>query len=145
MIQKFKSRSVEIEAIQYTGHNDSEIRVWAKGLIYPSPVLEPTEHNPSGSYLQIETWEGYKVAIVSDWIIKDEEGKFSPCKNDIFLLTHDAIVPESKNNTEPMTTDEKRLLIDYSNYLMRYYYIEIRIKDIEEYFEHKLIGYTDAK
>lgn len=94
MIQKFKTKPVEIEAIQYTGKNDFEIGKWSNDIVYPSPVLEPNENNPSGSYLQIKTLEGVKVAIVGDWIIKDVKGEFYPCKNDIFLKTYDAVIPK---------------------------------------------------
>ena len=66
MIQKFKKKPVEIEAIQYTGKNDFEISKWSNDLVYPSPVLEPAENNPSGSYLQIKTLEGVMTAIVGD-------------------------------------------------------------------------------
>lgn len=94
MIQKFKKKPVEIEAIQYTGKNDFEIGKWSNDLVYPSPVLEPTENNPSGSYLQIKTLEGIMTAIVGDWIIKGVKGEFYPCKNDIFIMTYDVVIPK---------------------------------------------------
>ena len=94
MIQKFKKKPVEIEAIQYTGKNDFEIGKWSNGLVYPSPVLEPTENNPSGSYLQIKTLEGVMTAIVGDWIIKGVKGEFYPCKNIIFLMSYDVVIPK---------------------------------------------------
>ena len=94
MIQKFKKKPVEIGAIQYTGKNDFEIGKWSNDLVYPSPVLEPSENNPSGSYLQIKTLEGVMTAIVGDWIIKGVKGEFYPCKNDIFLMTYDVVIPK---------------------------------------------------
>lgn len=93
MIQKFKKK-LEIEAIQYTGKNYFEIGKWSNDLVYPSPVLEPTENNPSGSYLQIKTLEGIMTAIVGDWIIKGVKGEFYPCKNDIFIMTYDVVIPK---------------------------------------------------
>lgn len=95
MIQKFKKKHFEIEAIQYNGHNDFEIGKWSNNLIFPSPVLEPDEENPSGSYLQIKTSDGFKTAIVGDWIIKDGSGEFYSSKYDTFMLSHDKI--ESKD------------------------------------------------
>ena len=91
MIQKFKKKPVEIEAIQYTGKNDFEIGKWSNDLVYPSPVLEPSENNPSGSYLQIKTLEGVMTAIVGDWIIKGVKGEFYPCKPYIFEITYEDI------------------------------------------------------
>ena len=89
MVQTFRKLPVVIEAIQYTGKNDLEIGKWSNGLVYPSPVLEPSENNPSGSYLQVKTLEGVMTAIVGDWIIKDVKGEFYPCKDEIFLLTYE--------------------------------------------------------
>ena len=90
MIQKFRKKPVEIEAIQYTGKNDFLIGKWSNDLVYPSPVLEPNENNP-GSYLQIKTLEGVMTAIVGDWIIKGVKGEFYPYKHDIFLMTYDVV------------------------------------------------------
>ncbi|MGL4977020.1 MAG: hypothetical protein ACRC5G_03310 [Cetobacterium sp.] len=94
MIQKFKKKPVEIEAIQYTGKNDSEISKWSDDMVYPSPIVEPTVDNPTGDYLQIKTLEGVMTAIVGDWIIKGVKSEFYPCKNDIFLMTYDVVVPK---------------------------------------------------
>ena len=100
MIQKFKKKPVEIEAIQYTGKNDFEISKWSNDLVYPSPVLEPAENNPSGSYLQIKTLEGVMTAIVGDWIIKGVKGEFYPCKNDIFLMSYDVVIPKKVQDAQ---------------------------------------------
>ena len=100
MIQKFKKKPVEIEAIQYTGKNDFEISKWSNDLVYPSPVLEPAENNPSGSYLQIKTLEGVMTAIVGDWIIKGVKGEFYPCKNDIFLMSYDVVIPKNVQDAQ---------------------------------------------
>lgn len=91
-VEKFKKKPVEIEAIQYTGHNDFDISRWSKNIVYFSPVLEPSENNPTGSYLQIRTLEGIMTAIVGDWIIKSVKGEFYPCKDDIFKLTYDEVI-----------------------------------------------------
>lgn len=105
MIQKFKKKPVEIEAIQYTGKNDFKISKWSNDLVYPSPVLEPSTDNPTGSYLQIKTLEGVMTAIVGDWIIKGVKGEFYPCKNDIFLLTYDVIIPKNVVDAQKYIAD----------------------------------------
>jgi len=83
MIQKFRKKPVEYYACQFTGNNSSEIEQWSEGKVIASPVLEPTDDNPTGAYLQIETLEGTMTAIVSDWVIKGTKGEFYPCKPDI--------------------------------------------------------------
>jgi len=90
MIQKFKKKPVVIEAIQYTGHNGHEIKQFSNDLIIESPVLEPSEDNPTGAYLQIKTLEGIMIGKVNDWIIKGINCEFYPCKPDIFEKTYEA-------------------------------------------------------
>ena len=84
MIKKFKKKPIIIEAIQYSGMNDREIMEWSNGKVTPSSVLKPTDENPTGFYLEIETLEGTMTAIVGDYIIKGVKGEFYPCKKDIF-------------------------------------------------------------
>ena len=91
MVQQFKKKPVIIEAIQYTGNNGHEIEVWSNNKVLQSPVLEPSDNNITGEYLQISTLEGQMSGIVNDWIIKDIQGEFYPCKPDIFKKTYELI------------------------------------------------------
>lgn len=88
---KYRKKPVIIEAVQYDGKNDWELSQWSKGVVYSSPVLEPTENNPTGSYLQIKTLEGVMTAIVGDFVIKGINGEFYPCKEDIFWKTYEKV------------------------------------------------------
>jgi len=84
VVKHYRKKPIEVEAIQYTGHNDMLITRWSERAVSSSPVLEPTKDNPTGSYLQIKTPEGVLTAIVGDWIIKGAVGKFYLCKPDAF-------------------------------------------------------------
>jgi hypothetical protein len=95
-MKKYCRKPIIIEAVQYTGHNDFEINQWSKGKVIVSPVLEPTEDNPTGSYLQVETLEGVMTAIIDDWIIKGIKGEFYLCKPDIFEATYEEVKDEKK-------------------------------------------------
>lgn len=86
---KFRKKPVVIEAIQYNGNNGHEIKIFSDGVSIQSPVLEPSEDNPTGSYLQIKTLEGTMIGNVNDWIIKGVNGEFYPCKPDIFEKTYE--------------------------------------------------------
>jgi hypothetical protein len=91
---KYRKKPVVIEAVQYTGYNGHEVERWAnecgnKREIIESPVLEPSEGNPTGQYLQIHTLEGVMTASVGDFIIKGVSGEFYPCKPDIFDKTYE--------------------------------------------------------
>jgi len=88
---KYRKKPVVIDTIQYTGKNGWEIRNWSSDKVIESPVLEPTQDNPTGEYLQIDTLEGWMTAIVGDWIIRGVKGEFYPCKPDIFEATYEKV------------------------------------------------------
>lgn len=87
----YRKKPVVIEAIQYTGSNGWVLKQWSNGEVYSSPVLEPTENNPTGEYVQIKTLEGVMTGIVGDYIIKGVKGEFYPIKEDIFLKTYEKV------------------------------------------------------
>ncbi len=71
---RFKSKVVEIDAVQYTGKNQNEIADFYPGA--------------AGAFgsdaIFIETLEGTMQASPGDWIIKGTEGEFYPCKPSVF-------------------------------------------------------------
>lgn len=73
MIESTKNKNMEVK--KYTTTNKQEIVDWGivdgKKHIVPSPVLEPSEEYLDGRYLQVNTPEGIKPAILGDCIIKD--------------------------------------------------------------------------
>lgn len=89
MADKFRKKPVTIEAMQFTESTGRAIENWSKRKAIVSPVLEPTDENPSGVYIQIKTLEGWMVGHLGDWIIKGVKGEFYPCKPDIFVLTYE--------------------------------------------------------
>jgi hypothetical protein len=78
MIQKFVKRPIEIEAIQWKGDNDLEIRMF---MNQPLNIEE-------GEVI-FRTLEGLEHASVGDWIIKGIKGEFYPCKPDVFERTYE--------------------------------------------------------
>jgi len=90
-MKKFIKKPIEIEAIQFDGMNAFEIQKWSNQKILFSSMVEITENNPSGKYLEIKTLEGILIAIPGDWIIKGVKGEFYPCKPDIFEMTYDEV------------------------------------------------------
>ena len=103
---KYRKKPVVIEAFQYNGTNGYNIGIWSKNNVIESPVLEPAEDNPKGSYLQIETLEGVMTAIVGDWIIKGIKGEFYPCKPDIFEATYEKVKEELTPIPQPACVKE---------------------------------------
>ena len=105
MIQKFKKKPVEIEAIQFTKTNVKEMFEFINGK---------NSVDNSSCLMAVDYWDNYASGIIKDgysfktlesdgetqkatlgdWIIKGVKGEFYPCKPDIFLLTYDAVIPK---------------------------------------------------
>ena len=89
---KYRKKPVVIEAFQINRLTEFDICKWAKGAVYASPVLEPTEENPQGVYWQIKTIDSIATAITGDWICRGIKGEFYPCKPDIFEATYEKVI-----------------------------------------------------
>ena len=77
---RFRSKPVEIEAIQFTGW-DSYSKMteeWGKSFAEESNFCSVLRR------LEIKTLEGIMRADLNDWIIKGLRGEFYPCKPDVF-------------------------------------------------------------
>ena len=80
MSRLWRKRPVVIEAVQFTGSNNSECRAFCP------LILDPPEPGPT---MIIPTLEGHMLCSVGDWIIKGVKGEFYPCKADIFAATYE--------------------------------------------------------
>ncbi len=82
---KFRSKPVEIEAIQFTGVQSVKTMctAWKSSFV--------TVAHYDGSHIFIETLEGRHRASLGDWIIKGLIGEFYPCKDEIFKRKYEAI------------------------------------------------------
>jgi hypothetical protein len=85
MIQKFRKKPVEIEAVKWDGNNVVEIQMF---------ISNGSWHwisEKDGVTLYIATLEGKMKADIGDWIVKGVKGEFYPCKPDIFDATYEKI------------------------------------------------------
>jgi hypothetical protein len=79
---KYRKKSVEVEAIKFTGNKWEALEWWVYGrtfLDYDSLVLI------------VPTPEGNMMAHVGDWIIKGDKGELAVCKPDIFEATYEEV------------------------------------------------------
>jgi hypothetical protein len=74
MIKKYKTKPVEIEAIEFDGTNAGFIGDWSLGVIKVR----------SEDSIIIQTLEGDMLGSVGDFIIKGLRGEYYPCKPDVF-------------------------------------------------------------
>ncbi len=99
MIQKFRKKPVEIEAIQWNGNsNKQEIEKFVGKELKSELDSETAYVAGKGApifILLIETKEGIMKAFRGDWIIKEPfptgDRDFYPCKPEIFEQTYDVI------------------------------------------------------
>lgn len=82
---KYKTKPVEIEAIQWLGTKQSFDAILAMGNVrWRAGVM--------GTYtFIIETLEGEHIASKGDYIIKGLKGEYYPCKPDIFEVKYEPI------------------------------------------------------
>lgn len=95
---KYRKKPVVIEAVQWTGNNEEEIKnfagIYAKfkyllcnGNGYMLTTKKPSEEHTVS--LEISTLEGNMTAKEGDYIIKGVNGEFYPCKPDVFNKTYE--------------------------------------------------------
>lgn len=83
-VKRYRKKPVIIEALQWTGDNTPEIKMFCgEKAIFVD--------NNGKLELRIKTLEGMHIATIGDYIIKGIEGEFYPCKESIFKKTYELI------------------------------------------------------
>ena len=93
-MKKYIKKPVEIEAVQWTGLNPTEIKEFAGdnvGIEYYDAAYEAGA-GPMTATVTIHTLEGDMKANHGDYIIKGVKGEFYPCRQDIFEQTYEEVV-----------------------------------------------------
>ena len=75
MVERYKTKPCEIEAIQWTGNNGKEVLEFVRNKYYIS----------FDGDLYLVTLENEMKVNFGDYIIKDLRGDFFPCKPDVFV------------------------------------------------------------
>ena len=84
---KYRTKPCEIEAIQWTGDNLSEIREFVgESLEYEVSA------NTNDVIVYIKTLEGYMRASIGRYVIKGTIGEFYPCKEEVFLQKYEKVL-----------------------------------------------------
>ena len=85
MIQKYKKKPVVIEVVQFIGSNYKEV------CDFVGKELQKLYNLGGVLSLIIPTLEGNMKAERGDYIIKEVNGEFYPCKPDIFEKTYEIV------------------------------------------------------
>lgn len=89
MSERFRKKPVVVEAMRVGVQNQLDVLNWMEA----SP---PDDEEVRTAYLAVGgiiifTLEGEMLAGPGDWIIKGVQGKFYPCKPDIFDQTYERV------------------------------------------------------
>lgn len=91
-MSKFRSKIVEIEAMQLSGDDlvavAAKIVFWAEGHGVAIEIGHSDDHIKD--LLRIPTPEGVMTANKGDWIIRGTIGEFYPCKDEVFQRKYEA-------------------------------------------------------
>ena len=98
MAMKYKKKPVVVEAVKWTGENHAEMCEFIDPEVF--------EIIPRVG-LVIHTLEGDHHASYGDYIIKGVNGKFYPCKPDIFAKTYEAALPTLTPPNEWVSVEER--------------------------------------
>ena len=83
---KFRKKPVVIEAMQLPNYGEQP----SEELVHFINTISEWEQYKES--VIIKTFEGEMRADPLDWIIKDVQGEFYPCKPDIFEKNYEAVV-----------------------------------------------------
>lgn len=94
MVQKFRTKVVGVEAIQWTGSNLEEIQEWTGTRVVDNHTMNIFE--PMGTYLTLYLNPGFTgevfdklhntwIAVATgQWIVRGVKGELYPCDDETF-------------------------------------------------------------
>ncbi len=100
---KFRKKPVVIEAMQHTEDTGHSVYAWVEdntqGSFDPRPLdgfvpESGVSIDPETGNILIARLGVAMPAQLGDWIIRDVNGEFYPCKPDIFEKTYDIVTEE---------------------------------------------------
>lgn len=96
---KYRKKPVIIDAIQWTGYNPNEIKMFIgdAGEVFIHDAAWLAGVAPPKVEITIHTLEGDMTASVGDYIINGVHGEFYPCKPDIFEETYEPVEHETND------------------------------------------------
>jgi hypothetical protein len=92
----YRKLPIIVEAIQLSLKNWSEVNAFMGGNQIYRFITEDGEETPNNTglisvYIDTSEDEDCSFADHGDWIIRTVEGKFYPCKPDIFAATYELV------------------------------------------------------
>lgn len=92
MVKRFRTRPVEIEAMQFTGDNFQELWDWTEGNFRRTRYTTLAKHDDfeGGVWDQLHhTWIYVKAG---QWIVRGAKGEYYPCDDETFHWKYEEVV-----------------------------------------------------
>lgn len=112
---KYRTKGDVVIALLWTGENHREMHDFLLGN--PDEYMKShgehfrIDHSAVAGGLVIKTKDGLAVANIGDYVIKEENNQFRPCKPDIFAATYEEVFKEEGSSKTYLTFgDAIRLL-----------------------------------
>jgi hypothetical protein len=86
-IKRFVKKPITIEALQFNGCNQENIRDWVGHKV--------SAHHRNTGKLYINTLEGTLVVNIGDYVVQGIAGEFYPVREDIFNQSYEEIKDDS--------------------------------------------------
>ena len=87
---KYKTKPLEIEAVQWLGGKMSEVTPWIDEARKKNP-FKPGAINRVGEYIHLVTPYSSEIVSKYDYIVRDCKGDLSACKPDVFKATYEEV------------------------------------------------------
>lgn len=91
MVQRFRTKIVEIEAVRFTGDNWVELSEWTTGQfapVFPEDRMDDPDITAAVFDVLHATWIGVKPG---QWIVRGAKREFYPCDDETFHWKYEEI------------------------------------------------------
>lgn len=94
-VQQFRKRPIVVQAIQWTGDNEREIREWCGpgffGVVAPEDRSDDPEITAEVLDTLHSTWVGVKTG---QWVVRGVKGELYPIAEDVLAETYEPVAAD---------------------------------------------------
>lgn len=93
MIQRFRTKVVEVEAVQFLGDNVCEIATWTKGYFRDADPFVRADNPEIVAEVYDDLHKTWIGVLNGQWIVRGAKGEFYPCDNETFHWKYEEVGP----------------------------------------------------
>lgn len=100
-VKTFRKKPIQIQAVQWTGDNEREIREWCGPSMFGT--LQPAVHRDPEITAEVldtlhSTWVGVKTG---QWIVRGVKGEYYPIAEDVLAETYEPVAEPDPLHFDP--------------------------------------------